>query len=260
MTEVSVVADADTLARTVAEQLLDRLRSIQAAGRVPSIALTGGTIAVKIYRALAQLDSEAVDWTQVDFWWGDERYVAADSSDRNDRGVELDLLDVVGADPERVHAMPAADESHADVATAASAYAQELRTHGGGQFDLVLLGLGPDGHVASLFPGFPQLDAHAIAVPVDRLAQAPTRTDHPHLHRPQPHPRGLVRGLRRGQGRSSRPIPRRRRLGPPDPRPRHHLREPHLVARRTRRRFALAPPTGQLRAAAGRRAGTCARL
>ncbi len=166
MTEVSVVADADTLARTVAEQLLDRLRSIQAAGRVPSIALTGGSIAVKIYRALAQLDSEAVDWTQVDFWWGDERYVAADSSDRNDRGVELALLDVVGADPERVHAMPAADESHADVATAASAYAQELRTHGGGQFDLVLLGLGPDGHVASLFPGFPQLEAHAIAVPV----------------------------------------------------------------------------------------------
>jgi len=168
-----VVADADTLARTVAEQLLDRLVSIQAAGRVPSIALTGGTIAVKIYRALAQLDSEAVDWTQVDFWWGDERYVAADSSDRNDRGVELDLLDVVGADPERVHAMPAADESHADVATAASAYAQELRTYGGGQFDLVLLGLGPDGHVASLFPGFPQLDAHAIAVPVTGSPKPP---------------------------------------------------------------------------------------
>jgi len=173
MTEVSVVADAETLARTVAEQLLDRLGSIQAAGRVPSIALTGGTIAAEIYRALAQLDSDGVDWTQVDFWWGDERYVAADSSDRNDRGVELDLLDVVGADPARVHAMPAADESHADVATAASAYAQELRTHGGDQFDLVLLGLGPDGHVASLFPGFPQLDAHAIAVPVTGSPKPP---------------------------------------------------------------------------------------
>src|SRR4051794_34767788 len=98
---VSVVADAETLARTVAERLLDRLGSIQADGRVPSIALTGGTIAIEIYRALARLDSSAVDWTQVDFWWGDERYVPADSSDRNDRGAELDLLDVVGADPAR---------------------------------------------------------------------------------------------------------------------------------------------------------------
>ena len=170
---VSVVADAETLARTVAEQFLDRLVSIQADGRVPSIALTGGTIADEIYRALARLDSSAVDWTQVDFWWGDERYVPADSSDRNDRGVELDLLDVVGADPARVHAMPAADEAHPDVASAAAAYEQELRTHGGGQFDLVLLGLGPDGHVASLFPGFPQLDAEAIAVPVTGSPKPP---------------------------------------------------------------------------------------
>jgi 6-phosphogluconolactonase len=166
MIEVSVLADANTLARTVSEQLLDRLVSIQAEGRVPSIALTGGTIANEIYRALARLDSSAVDWTQVDFWWGDERYVPADSSDRNDRAVELDLLDVVGADPARVHAMPAADEAHPDVTSAAAAYEQELRTHGGGQFDLVLLGLGPDGHVASLFPGFPQLDAEGVAVPV----------------------------------------------------------------------------------------------
>ena len=172
MTEVSVFPDAETLARTVAEQLLDLLGSIQAAGRVPYIALTGGTIAAEIYRALAQLDSKAVDWTQVDFWWGDERYVPADSSDRNDRGVELDLLDVVGADPARVHAMPAADESHLDVASAATAYAEKLRTHGG-QFDLVLLGLGPDGHVASLFPGFPQLDSEEIAVPVTGSPKPP---------------------------------------------------------------------------------------
>ncbi len=173
MTEVSVSPDAETLARTVAEQLLDLLGSIQAAGRVPSIALTGGTIAAEIYRAVAQLDSKAVDWTQVDFWWGDERYVPADSSDRNDRGVELDLLDVVGADPARVHAMPAADEAHVDVAAAAAAYGQELRTQGGGEFDLVLLGLGPDGHVASLFPGFPQLDAADIAVPVTDSPKPP---------------------------------------------------------------------------------------
>ena len=94
----------------------------------------------------------------MDFWWGDERYVPADSTDRNDRAVGRDLLDVVGVDPARVHAMPAADEVHPDLDAAAAAYGRELREHGGGEFDLVLLGLGPDGHVASLFPGFPQLD------------------------------------------------------------------------------------------------------
>ena len=173
MTLVSVSPDAETLARSVAKNLIDLIASVQSEGRVPSIALTGGTIAGDIYRALAQLDSSTVDWTKVDFWWGDERYVPADSSDRNDRGVELDLLDVVGADPARVHAMPAAAESHLDVAAAAAAYGQELRTHGGGQFDLVLLGLGPDGHVASLFPGFPQLDAEDIAVPVTGSPKPP---------------------------------------------------------------------------------------
>ncbi|KQT94566.1 6-phosphogluconolactonase [Marmoricola sp. Leaf446] len=158
MTDLKRYPDAAGLVSAVAEAFVARLAEVQAEGRVPSVALTGGTIADEIYRAVAALDSSAVDWTQVDFWWGDERYVAADSSDRNDRGVGRDLLDVVGVDALRVHAMPAADESHADVHAAAAAYGEAVRSTGGGAFDLVLLGLGPDGHVASLFPGHPQLD------------------------------------------------------------------------------------------------------
>jgi 6-phosphogluconolactonase len=158
VTELRVFPDAPTLAQAVAEKLVDRLAAVQGSGRSPSVVLTGGTIAGEIYRAVAQLPRERVDWTQVDFWWGDERYVPADSADRNDRGAELDLLDVVGADPARVHAMPAADESHPDVTSAAAAYARTVGTHAPDRFDLVLLGLGPDGHVASLFPGFAQLD------------------------------------------------------------------------------------------------------
>ena len=174
MTEVRVVPDGATLARTVAEQLVARLAAIQAEGRAPSLVLTGGTIAGEIYRVMADLDTDAVDWMQVDFWWGDERYVPADSTDRNDRGAELDLLDVVGADPARVHAMPAADEVHPDVANAAASYAELVRTHGSGEFDLVLLGVGPDGHVASLFPGFPQLDVEDdITAPVTDSPKPP---------------------------------------------------------------------------------------
>ena len=174
MPQITVLPDADTLAGTVASRLVERLAEVQRDGRVPSVALTGGTIADAIYQKVAELPAGDLDWAQVDFYWGDERYVAADSSDRNDRSVGLDLLDKVGVDPARVHAMPALDEAHPDLDAAAAAYAQLVRTTGSGAFDLVLLGLGPDGHVASLFPGFPQLGMlDDIALPVTDSPKPP---------------------------------------------------------------------------------------
>ncbi|MET0839573.1 MAG: 6-phosphogluconolactonase [Marmoricola sp.] len=174
---VEVLPDAAALAQRVAGELVAKLVSVQAQGRVPSVCLTGGTIADEIYRAVAALESGAdgrsVDWMLVDFWWGDERYVPADSSDRNDRGVGHDLFDVVLVDPARVHAMPAADEVHPDLEAAAASYDQLVREREPGDFDLVLLGVGPDGHVASLFPGFPQLDVD------DRIAVAVTDSPKP---------------------------------------------------------------------------------
>ncbi len=174
---VEVLPDAAALAERVAAELVARLVAVQAEGRIPSIALTGGTIADAIYQAVAALESgpdgRSVDWMLVDFWWGDERYVPADSSDRNDRAAGLDLLDAVMVDPTRVHAMPAADEIHPDLESAAASYDQLVRTREPGDFDLVLLGLGPDGHVASLFPGFPQLDVD------DRIAVAVTDSPKP---------------------------------------------------------------------------------
>jgi 6-phosphogluconolactonase len=172
---VEVLPDATSLAERVAAELVAKLVGVQAEGRIPSIALTGGTIADEIYRAVASMegDEPSVDWMQVDFWWGDERYVPADSSDRNDRSVGLDLLDVVVVDPARVHAMPARDEVHPDLEAAAAAYDHLVRTREPGDFDLVLLGVGPDGHVASLFPGFPQLDVE------DRIAVGVTDSPKP---------------------------------------------------------------------------------
>ena len=129
--ELSVVADAETLARTVAEQLLDRLVAIQAEGRVPSIAVTGGTIANEIYRALARLDSSVVDWTQVDLWWGDERYVPASDEDRNAKQAWEAMLSHLDVSPGRVHEMPASDGPHETVQDAATAYGDQVRERSG---------------------------------------------------------------------------------------------------------------------------------
>lgn len=155
---VEVHPDSGALATAVAGELLTRLADAQAAGGRPQIALTGGTIAEQMHREIARLSpASEVDWSQVVVWWGDERFVAPDSPDRNAGQARAAFLDVVGVDPANVHEMPSTAHS-ADVEAGAAAYSAALREHGSGEFDLVMLGIGADGHIASLFPGFPQLD------------------------------------------------------------------------------------------------------
>ena len=158
MPRVEVHDDAAVLATEVAGELLGRLVSAQRAGRVPQVALTGGSIADAVHREVARLAPGAgVDWSRVVVWWGDERYVEAGSPDRNAGQARAAFLDAVGLDPAHVHEMPPAS-GDGSVDEAATAYAATLREHGSGEFEVVMLGVGPDGHVASLFPGHPALD------------------------------------------------------------------------------------------------------
>lgn len=147
---VEVWPDAATLAAKIAERITERLALVQRTGRRPSIVLTGGTIAIEAYR---QISSTAVDWSEVDYYWGDERFVPSGHADRNDQQARDAFLSRLGVPDERIHAMPAhgCDQSMAE---AADAYAAALPDQ---PFDLVLLGVGPDGHIASLFPGFAQV-------------------------------------------------------------------------------------------------------
>lgn len=155
---IEVHEDAAALATSVAGELLTRLADAQATGHVPQISLTGGTIAEEIHREIARLSpATEVDWSRVVVWWGDERFVGPDDPDRNAGQAQAAFLDAVGADPANVHAMPTTAEA-ADVDAGAAAYAATLREHGSGEFDVMMLGIGPDGHIASLFPGFAQLD------------------------------------------------------------------------------------------------------
>ncbi|MDP3893788.1 6-phosphogluconolactonase [Nocardioides sp.] len=170
--QIEVHPDGESLATIVAARLLDLLADRQAAGLVPSIALTGGSIADVIHREIARLTPvSGVDWSNVDIWWGDERFVAADSPDRNAGQARAAFLTEVGATGWRVHEVPADQGQGVDAA--AAAYDQEVREHGGDGVDVMMLGVGPDGHVASLFPGFAQLDVD------DRLAVAVTNSPKP---------------------------------------------------------------------------------
>ncbi len=174
----------EELASAVCARLITALLDVQSAGRVPHWVLTGGSIADRVHRAVAASSArDAVDWTRVSFWWGDERFVAADDPDRNERQARQALLDGLRLEPARVHPMPSADGPEPDADSAAAAYAETLRRatqpedHGVvPTFDVVMLGVGPDGHVASLFPERPALyDERSVAAVHGAPKPPPTR-------------------------------------------------------------------------------------
>ncbi|CAN5400897.1 6-phosphogluconolactonase [soil metagenome] len=169
---IEVHPDAPTLATAIAGELIARLEAAQASGNVPQIGLTGGTIADAVHREIARLSPGSdVDWTRVVIWFGDERFVAPDSPDRNAGQARAAFLDAVGA--REVHEMPSTADA-ADLDAAAASYSADMREHGAGQFDVLMLGIGPDGHVASLFPGHPALDVHdQVAVGVTDSPKPP---------------------------------------------------------------------------------------
>jgi len=170
--ELKVLADPAAVAAAVAERFLQRLVAAQGRGEEPQVALTGGSIAQAVHRQIAlRAPDHEVDWSRVVFWWGDERYVAPDSAERNALDARAAFLDVVGAT--QVHEI-SSTAAAPDVDSAATAYSDRLRSAGAGEFDLVMLGMGPDGHVASLFPGFSQVDVvDRIAVPVTGSPKPP---------------------------------------------------------------------------------------
>jgi 6-phosphogluconolactonase len=117
------------------------------------IALSGGSTPRRVFERLAAMP---LDWRRWHVWWGDERQVPPDHPDSNERMAREALLDVVGVPPGQIHPLRSPDVALPE------------------RFDLVLLGMGTDGHTASLFPGDPALEAREPIVPV-------TRPDHPRL-------------------------------------------------------------------------------
>ncbi|GAA3560874.1 6-phosphogluconolactonase [Microlunatus spumicola] len=167
--EIVVHDGPDDVAEALAARLTATLADVQARGRTPQVCLTGGGIATKAYARLAQDGPGDVDWSRVDLWWGDERFVPTGDAERNADPTLAVLRGPLRLDDAFVHVMPASDAG-LDLDEAAAAYASEL---GDTVFDVCLLGMGPDGHVASLFPGHPDLATPGTVIPVRNSPKPP---------------------------------------------------------------------------------------
>ena len=177
--ELSVVVhrDADILAAAVAARLTIRIVDAQQARGTASIVLTGGGVGTGALKALnASQARDAIDWDALDIWWGDERYLAPGDSERNEVQADEALLDHVPVNPSRVHRMPA--DTGATPESAAERYADELSkaARAGSdlpRFDVLMLGVGPEGHIASIFPESPAAYDQGLVTAVRNCPKPP---------------------------------------------------------------------------------------
>lgn len=175
--QVVVYPDAAAVAEATAARLLVTVADTLAVKERADIVLTGGSVGIATLRAVAASPlTEAIDWAAVHVWWGDERFVPAGHEDRNEVQAQEALLSQLPLLEENIHRMGSAD-AFTSAESAAADYHDTMTRAGSPRWDILMLGLGPDGHVASLFPdhaGFAQPGANVLAIH-DSPKPPPTR-------------------------------------------------------------------------------------
>jgi len=155
--EIRRFEDLDELSHAAADEFAEIARAAVVDRGTCSIALSGGSTPKRLFELFAKAGRDALPWEHIDLWWGDERTVPPDHADSNYRMTREALIDPLGLAASHIHRIAG---ELPDPEAAARSYSRELVTALGSPptFDLVLLGMGPDGHTASLFPGSPALD------------------------------------------------------------------------------------------------------
>ena len=148
--------DGASVAQAVAEDLFTFVKDGLADGKTLNLALTGGTVGIASLAASKAYPYNELPLERLHIWWGDERFVASDSDDRNALQARKAWLDALNLPKSNIHEFPSTD-SGMTAPAAAKAFENDFSTRGI-SFDLMLMGMGPDGHIASIFPGLTSFD------------------------------------------------------------------------------------------------------
>jgi 6-phosphogluconolactonase len=147
--ETVITKDREDLVATASQMISFRLFSFSKEDREIHIAITGGTVGILVLEAIGVLVKNE-DLSKLHIWWVDERFVSEQSSDRNELQARTAWLSDSSIKEQNIHPFPAEESGSID--DAAKSFANQIEKYSP-SFDLVLLGMGEDGHVASLFPG-----------------------------------------------------------------------------------------------------------
>ncbi len=175
--DVVVHSGGDLLAAAAAARLITKLVDAQAARGLASLVLTGGRTGNAVMEHVRDSPArDAVDWSRVDFYWGDERFLPSGHADRNETQARAALLDHIPLDPARVHVMEPSDGRFGDDPDAAAEAYASLLGSPVPAFDVLLLGVGEEGHTASLFPDSPGVHEETLTVVAVRDCPKPPPT------------------------------------------------------------------------------------
>lgn len=170
--QIGVYPTPEAVSEAVANHMAGAMLPVLADSDIVHICITGGRGGHGALAALA--DNPGIDWSRVHVWWSDERFVPRGDAQRNDTMAKDALFDRVDLPAANLHPMPSSDQ-YTDIDVAAREYAAELAAFGPPRFCVSILGMGEDGHVASLFPEHPGLRETRTAFPVTDSPKPPPR-------------------------------------------------------------------------------------